>query len=140
MCCCQFVTTCSICLFFFFQAEDGIRDLYVTGVQTCALPICPAIEDALQGANATFTRRLPAGLDTPLGRGWEGGVELSGGEWQKVAIARSMMRTEPLLTVLDEPTASLDPQTEHALFEQVAQTNRQGVAAGQITLIISHRF
>ncbi|MEQ7128207.1 ABC transporter ATP-binding protein [Actinopolymorpha sp. B11F2] len=98
-----------------------------------------AVRDALAKANAGFTERLPSGVETQLGLSWQGGVDLSGGEWQKVALARSMLRTDPLLMVLDEPTAALDPHTEHALFEQVAAGARDA-RSGRVTLLISHRF
>jgi ATP-binding cassette subfamily B protein len=62
--------------------------------------------------------RLPSGLDTQLGPTWPDGVELSFGQWQKLALARGFMRERPLLLVLDEPTAALDAETEHALFER----------------------
>jgi ATP-binding cassette subfamily B protein len=75
-----------------------------------------------------------------LGAAWQDGVDLSGGEWQKLALARAFVRREPLLVVMDEPTASLDPQTEYALFEQLAADARDGRADGRITLLISHRF
>jgi ATP-binding cassette subfamily B protein len=85
--------------------------------------------------------RLPHGLETQLGRAWEDGVELSGGQWQKLALGRAMMRQAPLILILDEPTASLDAQTEHQLFERYAAAARTwGEDAGTITLLISHRF
>ena len=99
-----------------------------------------AVQSALTKANGEFVERLPDGIETQLGRSWGGGVELSGGEWQKLALARTMMRDDPFLVVFDEPTASLDPQTEHALFEQVASDMRSAAANGRITLLISHRF
>jgi ATP-binding cassette subfamily B protein len=99
-----------------------------------------AVRAALDRAGAGFVHRLPHGLDTPLGLSWQDGVDLSGGEWQKLALARSMMRTGPLLYVLDEPTASLDPQAEHLLFEQIAAAASAGAADGRITVLISHRF
>ncbi|HEY0991419.1 MAG TPA: ABC transporter ATP-binding protein, partial [Kofleriaceae bacterium] len=84
---------------------------------------------------------LPRGLDTQLGREFHGGVELSQGQWQKVALGRAMMRSAPLLMILDEPTASLDAPTEHALFERYAGAARRAAAAtGAITILISHRF
>ena len=89
--------------------------------------------------------RLPQGLDTQLGPTWPGGVEMSFGQWQKVALARGFMREAPLLLVLDEPTAALDAETEHALFERYAAAARAadagpGEGDGRITLLVSHRF
>lgn len=84
---------------------------------------------------------LPLGLETQLGRGWEGGVELSGGQWQKLALGRAMMSDAPLLLVLDEPTASLDAEAEHALFGRYAEAARRSATrTGTITLLVSHRF
>jgi ATP-binding cassette subfamily B protein len=85
--------------------------------------------------------RLPAGLDTQLGPTWPGGVEVSFGQWQKLALARGFMRDRPLLLVLDEPTAALDAETEHALFERYASAGRGGAGGGgRITILVSHRF
>jgi ATP-binding cassette subfamily B protein len=89
--------------------------------------------------------RLPAGLETQLGPTWPGGVEVSFGQWQKLALARGFMRDQPLLLVLDEPTAALDAETEHALFERYAsaaraRTPRDDAGAGGITILVSHRF
>jgi ATP-binding cassette, subfamily B, bacterial len=91
------------------------------------------------GANDVLSR-LPAGLDTQLGPTWPGGVELSFGQWQKLALARGFMRDSPLLVVLDEPTAALDAETEHALFERYAAAARGDRADGRITILVSHRF
>jgi ATP-binding cassette subfamily B protein len=89
--------------------------------------------------------RLRAGLETQLGPTWPGGVEVSFGQWQKLALARGFMRDHPLLLVLDEPTAALDAETEHALFERYAAAARGTVddartADGRITILVSHRF
>lgn len=102
----------------------------------------PAIETALQRAGgADIPARLPHGLETQLGRDWEGGVELSGGQWQKLALSRAMMREQPLLLILDEPTASLDAQAEHDLFERYAgMAHQAATTAGTITILVSHRF
>jgi ATP-binding cassette subfamily B protein len=107
-----------------------------------------AVADALDRASASdLTADLPTGLSTQLGRTFEGGVDLSGGQWQKVALGRSMMREAPLLLMLDEPTSSLDAKTEHALFERYAAAARgpakaagDGRGVGGITILVSHRF
>jgi ATP-binding cassette, subfamily B, bacterial len=94
-----------------------------------------------RAAAAELPSSLPQGLDTQLGRDFDGGVELSVGQWQKVALGRAMMRRDPLLLVLDEPTASLDAPTEHALFERFTGAARSAAArSGAITVLISHRF
>jgi ATP-binding cassette subfamily B protein len=101
-----------------------------------------AVLDALRRAQATdVVERLPDGLDTPLGSSYTAGAELSGGQWQKLALGRALMRKNPLLLVLDEPTAALDPEAEHRLFEQYAtQAAQVAAATGGITLLVSHRF
>ena len=81
-----------------------------------------------------------AGLDTQLGPTWPEGVEVSFGQWQKLALARGFMRDEPLVLVLDEPTAALDAETEHALFERYASASGETAANGRITVLVSHRF
>jgi len=100
-----------------------------------------SVETALDRAEARdVVATLPAGLETQLGASFDGGAELSGGQWQKLALGRAMMRTAPLLLVLDEPTAALDAQTEHALFERYAGAARQVAGNGAITMLVSHRF
>src|SRR5919106_1508386 len=84
--------------------------------------------------------QLPKGLDTQLGKTWPEGAELSFGQWQKLALARGFMRDRPLLLVLDEPTAALDAETEHALFERYAAAAREDRDDGRITILVSHRF
>jgi len=78
--------------------------------------------------------KLPGGYDQLLGRRFEGGVDLSGGEWQKMALARAYFR-DAQLVILDEPTASLDAQSEHEVFERFAELTQ-----GKMALLISHRF
>ncbi len=91
---------------------------------------------------------LNSGLSTQLGPTWPGGTDLSFGQWQKLALARGFMREHPLLLILDEPTAALDAETEHALFERfaaAARNERNGASTpeacdGRITILVSHRF
>jgi ATP-binding cassette subfamily B protein len=84
--------------------------------------------------------RLPARLETQLGATWPEGAEVSFGQWQKLALARGFMRDQPLLLVLDEPTAALDAETEHALFTRFASAARSPGAEGRVTILVSHRF
>lgn len=110
----------------------------------------PAVVTAVGRAGAEdVVTRLVAGLETQLGPAWPGGVDVSFGQWQKLALARGFMRDGPLLLVLDEPTAALDAETEHALFERFAAAARRdgngnGAAAhddnGRVTVLVSHRF
>jgi len=79
-------------------------------------------------------RKLPKSYDQILGRRFEGGVDLSGGEWQKMALARAYLRDAQLL-ILDEPTAALDAKAEHEVFQRFAELTQ-----GKMALLISHRF
>jgi ATP-binding cassette subfamily B protein len=97
----------------------------------------PAVTTAVGRAGANdLVEQLVRGLDTQLGPSWPAGVDISFGQWQKLALARGFMRDRPLVLVLDEPTAALDAETEHALFERYAAAAR----GDQITLLVSHRF
>jgi ATP-binding cassette subfamily B protein len=99
----------------------------------------PTVQAAVERAGAgDVIGRLAAGLETQLGSTWPDGVEVSFGQWQKLALARGFMRDHPLLLVLDEPTAALDAETEHALFERYAAAARGD--DGRITILVSHRF
>lgn len=104
-----------------------------------------AVADALNRAGATgLPGTLPDGPDTQLGSRWERGVDLSTGQWQKLALARALMRPEPLLRILDEPTASLDAETEHVIFERYIEAARRPRPDGgdpvTVTLLVTHRF
>ena len=121
----------------FFRFEFRAR-------QTVGLGDLPRVEDepavtvAVTRAGAEdVVGKLTAGLATQLGPTWPEGVEVSFGQWQKLALARGFMRDGPLLLVQDEPTAALDAETEHALFERYAAAAR---GDGRITILVSHRF
>ena len=86
-------------------------------------------------------RSVPGGLSGYVGHSYESGAELSGGQWQTVGLARTLMRQHPLLLILDEPAAALDASAEHDLFERYASSaGRAGQEHGGITVLISHRF
>jgi ATP-binding cassette subfamily B protein len=100
-----------------------------------------ALVTAAERAGARdLVEALPAGLRTQLGPSWHEGVDVSYGQWQKLALARGFMRDEPLLVALDEPTAALDAETEHQLFERYAATAREARKNGSVTILVSHRF
>jgi ATP-binding cassette subfamily B protein len=100
-----------------------------------------AVGSAVDRAGAaTVVSDLRDGLATQLGPSWDDGVDVSFGQWQKIALARGYMRQEPLLLVLDEPTAALDAETEHALFERFASGARGAVDNGGVIVLVSHRF
>jgi ATP-binding cassette subfamily B protein len=101
-----------------------------------------AVSVALERAGGEqLVATLDDGLDTLVGRSFDGGRDLSGGQWQSLALGRGRMRDNPLLLILDEPTASLDAPTEHALFERyLAATRDTRERSGAITMIVSHRF
>jgi ATP-binding cassette subfamily B protein len=88
-----------------------------------------------QGGAEPLLTGLAEGLETPLGRWFQKGAELSGGQWQKIALSRGFMREDADILVLDEPTAALDAEAEHAVFERFQQLTQD-----RTTIIISHRF
>ena len=84
---------------------------------------------------APFIDAMPERYDTQLGRWFKGGRELSGGQWQKIALSRAFMRSEADILVLDEPTAAMDAASEAQIFEHFREESRN-----KMTILISHRF
>jgi ATP-binding cassette subfamily B protein len=133
------------------RVSAGFQDfarLEFTAQQTVGVGDIPHVDDpdavtgALGRARAEdVMRRLTEGLGTVLGKSNKNGTDLSGGQWQKLALGRAMMREAPLLLLLDEPTSALDAQAEHNLFEQYALgARRVAQRTGAITVLVSHRF
>ncbi len=117
----------------FVRYEMSARDNIATGRIEAADD--GLIQVAAQKSLADqVVKRLPKAYEQMLGRRFEGGVDLSGGEWQKVALARAYLRDAQIL-VLDEPTAALDARSEHEVFERFAELTQ-----GRMALLISHRF
>jgi ATP-binding cassette subfamily B protein len=127
--------------------QDFVR-FELAAQQTVGVGDLPSLDDeaavlaALDRAHAgDLVGRLENGLQTQLGKSYADGAELSGGQWQKLALGRAMMRESPLLLILDEPTSALDAEAEHALFERyAANAKRVGRRTGAITVLVSHRF
>jgi len=140
------------------RLAGAFQDFYrfeFTTQRTIGVGDVPRVDDGPAAAVAVgragagdVIAKLPSGLATQLGPTWPGGVDVSFGQWQKLALARGFMRDAPLVTVLDEPTAALDAETEHGLFERYAASARgpfdgaQGKsgAGGRLTILVSHRF
>ncbi len=113
----------------------------MTAAENIAMGRIDNLSDSLKIAAAArksradaLIRKLPRGYRQMLGRRFDGGVDLSGGEWQKIALARAYLRDAQLL-IMDEPTASLDARSEHEVFQRFAE-----LTAGKMALLISHRF
>ncbi len=127
-----------------FQDHVHLELIASESITTGDLPALDNDERALQAlddaAASDVLVALPGGLTTQLGTSWDDGTELSGGQWQRLAIARGMMRGDPLLLVLDEPTSALDAATEHALFEGYADAARRAGRRGAVTVLVTHRF
>jgi ATP-binding cassette subfamily B protein len=92
-------------------------------------------EAAAKGQAADFIGQLPSAYETQLGRWFFSGQELSGGQWQRIALARAFMRTQAEILVLDEPTAAMDAETEAQIFEHF-----RSLTHDRIAILISHRF
>src|SRR5579859_7020848 len=117
-------------------------DYQATAAENIGLGNVPEIADrdavisaSKQAGSDDLISRLPAGYDTALGKWFDAGVNLSGGEWQKVALARSFMREDAKILLLDEPTSALDAQAEYDLFERL-----RTLTHGRTAVYISHRF
>ncbi len=115
---------------YFLSARDNIG----MGGHERAADVDAIVAAARQSGADSFLAALPEGYDSLLGRQFEGGHELSIGQWQRVALARAFFRNAPLV-ILDEPTAALDPRAEHELFGRV-----RAMARGRTVLLVSHRF
>jgi ATP-binding cassette, subfamily B, bacterial len=140
-------------------AHDSWRERCTAAFQDFARFSLPAVESvgvadlpdlsseplalaALDRAGAAgLETQLPGGLSTYIGGPYTGGHNLSGGQWQKLALGRAMRAPDPLLVVLDEPTASLDAHAEQALFDRYTEAAKEYAArSGTVTLLVSHRF
>ncbi len=125
----------------YFDADDTEQDerpcisnAAPGSVRSSLKPPQAIISAAEKSLATTLLARLPNGYRQMLGRRFEGGVELSGGEWQKIALARAYIRQAQLF-ILDEPTASLDARSEYEVYDRFAE-----LVAGRMAVIISHRF
>ena len=117
-------------------------DYQATASENIGLGNVPEISDreevvraSKQAGSDELIANLPAGYDTALGKWFDAGVNLSGGEWQKVALARAFMRSDARILLLDEPTSALDAQAEYDLFERL-----RSLTSGRTAVYISHRF
>ncbi|MEU4771638.1 ABC transporter ATP-binding protein [Micromonospora sp. NPDC023644] len=125
----------------FARFELLLRENVGTG-RLAAVDSDEEIMTALDQAGARgIVQRVPGGLDGLLGHSYGDGVELSGGQWQALGLARTRMRPDPLLVALDEPAAALDALAEHAMFERLVNTAADvRRERGVITVFVSHRF
>ena len=118
------------------QDEVNILSIFLVGIGDVEqLSDREAVREAMQkGKVLPFLERLPKGEDTMLNRDFEGGVDLSGGQWQRLDLARALMGDRPVL-ILDEPTSQLDPMAESELYSEFAK-----LAENKTSLFITHRL
>ena len=112
-------------------SADAARVRELTGKSSLDERVMAALRDA---RSDWLLKKMPKGLDSKVGRLFEGGHDLSGGEWQRLALARIMYR-DAAIWILDEPTSSLDPEAEAGIFAELKENLR-----GRIGIVISHRF
>ncbi len=124
----------------FMRLESTVRNSVGVGDPAALREESRILRAIERGGADALVRKLDGGLDAHVGKSYADGAELSGGQWQRLAIARGMMADQPLCLVLDEPTAALDPAAEQALYEQYRRAARGIGESGAITLLISHRF
>ena len=114
--------------------ELTVRDNVMMGRPNVAPDDHRVMEALRRSRSEWLVKKMPKGLDSKVGRLFEGGHDLSGGEWQRLALARIMYRNADIW-ILDEPTSSLDPEAEAAIFAELKENLR-----GRIGIVISHRF
>lgn len=119
----------------FNQYQLSARDNVAYGDPEHAQEDARVAQAVERGGASDVIAGLPQGLSTQLGRWFDNGVDLSGGQWQRVALSRAMMRSDADIVVLDEPTAALDVDAESEVFERV-----RALAQGRTVILISHRF
>ena len=124
----------------FARFEFTVRENVGTGALSRMHEDAAVLAAVATAGAERVVQRVPGGLDGALGRHYTDGAELSGGQWQTLGLARTAMRTDPLIQVLDEPAAALDAAAEHALFERYADSADEVSDGGGITLFVSHRF
>ena len=118
----------------FASYELSVRENVAMGRPGLAVDDAKVMEALRNSRSEWLVKKMPNGLDAKVGRLFEGGHDLSGGEWQRLALARIMYRDADIW-ILDEPTSSLDPEAEAAIFAELKENLK-----GRIGIVISHRF